>query len=590
MKQKFAGSILVTALLICLFMTGNAFATNYAYVLVPGSDVIKIYNFEGNSLVAILDLDGGSSIYAVDIDPDTPGDQPGIRIEPLVIDENYTPNGTTTFGAISAMAVGPQERYLYFVTDNGATKNGVLYQFEITGDASDGDSLFSSLTKLGDVGKRPKDIVIDYLGNYVFIANYVDDSVTKYSKLSGIALTIYGFYKPVALAVTSGYVKSGSSDLYVANFEPQSGKYYVSMYNTFMKVDIEVTNRPTDIVTTIDNEYVYVCNSSDTAGLISVIKPIDYLDVESDGDAIFDIGENTVVDNISIPDAKPTRMALVDLENKIYAIDPVFVESGGDLTITPGTGIMSVIDCSGRKSETIDPDDVNEANIFSQSVAPAVFEAGTETTTDYSGGVSIAGTRNGTSVFTVTGVNVEHSFFETDIESATLRTELFSTDAGVTETFSQIVLSGTMPAVVSGLSAEAENGKILLKWLDSADDELGYFIFRRDLDNDDNEYKFHLFDTVEGNTGLEADDENIYYLVYTDDTVLKGYSYEYIVVPYNEITRANTGTPVNIKARDDSSSDICFISSVSSNSGSALIVLMLIAGFFMIVVVRKQNA
>ncbi len=585
MKQKSVGNILVTALLLCLFMTGNAFATNYAYVLLPDNDVIRVYNYDGNTLSATLDLDGGSYIYDEDLNDDGVADDPGIEITTYItMNKDYSPNAFQTFGKITAMAVGPQERYLYFATDYDDS-NGALYQLDITGDPGEDIAAFTKITKLAEVGDKPKDIAIDSFGNNVFVANFGDDSVTKYAKTSGTPLTIYGFYKPVALAVTAGTVTSGS-DLYVANFASHSDNYYVSMYNTFTKIDIAVENRPTDIVTTMDDEYVYVCNSSisgdETQGLISVIKPIDYLDYESDGDIITDAGENTVVDKIYIAGAKPTRMALVELENRIYAIDPVFGESDEDLTISSGAGIMSVIDCSGRVNETIDPDDDNDANTFSQNVTPTV------TTGAYSGGISIAGTRNGTSVFTVTGV--ENSFFQTDIESATHQTDVFATDAGVSETYSQIILSGTMPNAVSGLTAEAESGQILLHWYDNADDELGYFILRRDHDDDAKEYKYYLFDTVEGNTGLGIDDDDPHKREYTDDTVRKGHTYEYLVVPYNGITRANTGNPIKIKARDDDSSEICFISSVERNTGSPLIAFMLIAGFIIVAAIRKQKA
>ena len=407
MKQKFVGNILVTALLLCLFMTGSAFATNYAYVLVPNDDVIKVYNYKSNSLYGIIDLDGGS--YTYDEESSSTLREPFATTNP-----SYAPNATQTFGTIAAMEVGPQERYLYIVSDNGAATAGKLYQLDITGNSTDKIEPFNVITELAQVGIRPKAIAVDSVTNFVFVANYGDNTVTKYTKSTGTVIQLTGFYKPIALAVTSGNISRGS-DLYVANFEPQSEKYYVSMYNAFIKMDIEVTNRPTDIVTTLDNEYVYVCNSSDTAGLISVIKPVDYLDVESDGDPIFAAGENTVVDRISIADAKPTRMALVELENRIYTIDPVFGETADDLTITFGTGTMSVIDCSGRENETIDPDDENEAHIFSRNVTPTITPYGDPAITDYSGGISIAGTRNGTSVFTVTGVVDEHSFFQTDI-------------------------------------------------------------------------------------------------------------------------------------------------------------------------------
>ncbi len=582
MKQKFAGNILVTALLLCLLMTGNAFATNYAYVLVPGDDVIRVYNYEGGTLSATLDLDGGSYIYdyaayALDTDPTDGIDGTEITTYVTTI-KNYDPNSTRTFGTIAAMEVGPQERYLYFVTDYGADTSGELYQLDITGDPSDDITAFSKITKLAEVGRRPKDIVVDNLGNYVFVANYGDNSVTKYIKSSGTALKISGFYKPIALAVTSGSITTGS-DLYVANFEMQSEKYYVSMYNTFNKIDIEVTHRPTDIVTTLDNEYVYVSNSSGSAGLISVIKPIDYLDVESDGDIITDPGENTVVKTIEISGALPSKMVLVDLENMIYAIDPVFGESGDNLTIAAGANKMTVVDITGR---------LNDEYTVSQNVTVSAVDG--NATTAYTSGISIAGTRNGTSVFTVTGS--ENSFFKADITGITantLTTTLFDTADGVNEAYSQIILGGTMPTAVSALSAEAKNGKILLHWYDSADDELGYFIFRRDMSKDDNEYKFYLFDAVESNTGLTIDEDDPQKREYTDDTVNKGHNYDYLVVPYNEITRSNTGTPVNVKARDDSSSDICFISSVNTKSGSSLMVLTLIAGFILIAAVRRQK-
>lgn len=519
MKRNMTSSVLALALFISLFLTGNAFANIYAFVLEKNSKKILINNIESKTIERVIDLDDDDIVG----DPEDDG------------------------GTITAMATSPGERYLYFVTDNGNITDGRLYQVDLRGDTDQGIVKYQ-ITFLDSVGVRPKAVVAGLNGVYVYVANFGSDTVSVYSRVYATTVTRDGFNKPVALDVTVGSAERGC-DVFVANMGGNS----VTVFNTFSQIDIALENSPTDVLVTPDFEYVYVCNSdSGTAnGRITVIKPVDYLDFDDEGDDIIEPGENEVLANIEITGALPTRMAMVFGGDYIYAVDPVFtaeddgdLEEDGDLTVTSGAGKMSIIDCSGRE---------NEVNTFSNNLTLSAAMTG------------IASTKDAHQVYTVDGLN-STAYLTNVNDNETAESSMFQ---GQTEIFQDIIIAGTQPFSVSSLTAESEEkALVLLEWKDSNYDPAGVLIYRFDHDDDDKKYKRHLIETIR-----EANVES-----YEDRSVKKGDRYTYYVVPFTGASRSVYGDGVTIKAKDTSDTKICFISSATDDFNTAITGL-LILGF-----------
>ena len=507
MKRNMTSSVLALALFISLFLTGNAFANIYAFVIEKNSDKILINNIESNTIETVIDLDESG----------------------------------TTEGIITAMATSPGERYLYFVTDNGDVADGKLYQVDLRGDTEQGIVKYQ-ITFLDSVGVRPKDVIAGLNGVYVYVANFGSDTVSVYSRVYATTVTRDGFNKPVALDVTVGSAERGC-DVFVANMGGNS----VTVFNTSSQIDIALENSPTDVLVTPDFEYVYVCNSdSGTAnGRITVIKPVDYLDYDDEGDDIIEPGENEVLENIEITGALPTRMAMVFGGDYIYAVDPVFtVEGDGDLTVASGAGKMSIIDCSGRE---------NEVNTFSNNLTLSAAMTG------------IASTKDAHQVYTVDGLTPT-AYLTNANDNVTAESSMFQ---GQTEFFQDIIVAGTQPFSVLSLTAESEEkALVLLEWKDTNYDPAGVLIYRFDHDDDDKKYKRHLIETIR-----EANVES-----YEDRSVKKGDRYTYYVVPFTGASRSVYGDGVTIKAKDTSDTKICFISSATDDFNTAITGL-LILGF-----------
>lgn len=525
MKRNLLVGVLALTLFICLSFTGNAFANTYAFVLEQNNDRIQIYNVEGKSLAKTIDLD-----KIIDLDND-----------PSDLD-----NLTQKYGVITALTAGPSGRYWYFVTDKVGVP-GKLYQVDVAGDIENNIEQFS-VVELTQVGKKPKALVAGRYGKYVYVANYGSDSVTIYKRKIGAELqtvsTKTGFYKPVAINITDG------NDIFVANW----GTNTVTVFNASSdNFEIVLDNKPTDIIITPDYEYVYVCNSGETQGRISVIRPVDYNDYDDDGDEIFDDDvENTIIATIEIGDALPTKMSMVEGGDYIYAIDPVWTENETktDISISAVVNKMTIIDCSGR---------MNGINTVSETI---------EADSDF---IGMTSTKNGRLVYTVGGV--DDSVYKIDNSSdpkvLTEELDIFSDGSGV---FQDIVIGGTMPLAPTFLKAEGEKAGVELEWTDNSFDETGFLIYRLDQDDEDKEYKSYLIDKIKSN--LEF---------YLDDTVRKGKRYTYHVVAFNDVARSSVGTPATVKAKDTSDTKICFISSSESADNNMIIafsLLFLAALFF----------
>ncbi len=452
--KRYAAAIMLCALGAVLCGLGTAWAVTYAY----------IPSYADNSVVRVNTSEQTFDSVAFDSEPCSP------------------------YGA----AVAPDGRFVVITClDEDAVT--ALTNAEFDGDAS---------PETAEVGNEPRGVAIDPEGDYAFVANTGDDTVSVIN-VDTITITDTVTVGDGPFGVAAIHQASESRiKVYVSNYNAGTVSVLIQDGAEFVVETINAVGaNPVGVAATPDGQFIYVANyNSGLTGSVTVIRTED----------------DTIVDTIQAGRG-PWGVA-VGAKGQ-YAFVSNSSNTANSLTLI-------------RTSDNSVRGTLPNVGILPHGVAAP---------------------KNGDFAYVINQAGVDPiGLIELNTTNSTATVELLAQD--VTHTIDGAFalgtfIGGTPPEPPTNLTVAADDDDVALSWSDNSDDEAGFKIERRQIRASDTQEAAY--------TEIGEADENA--TEFTDRTAIGGDSYEYRIRAYNEAADSDyvTGTETVTPQSDDFS--WCFI-------------------------------
>lgn len=326
------------------------------------------------------------------------------------------------------------------------------------------------------VGDTPRGVAIEPSGDYAYVANYEDDTISKIDlftyQVSGSPIDVGDGPMGVAAIRNADDVVV----VYVTNYLDGTISVITDDGQTQTKTISGVGSRPVGIAATPDGKYLYVANQGleNTAGSGSVI--------------CIRTRDNTIVDTGIVTGEGFWGVAIGNMGAWVYV---------SNTSANRGT-VISTTD------NTVSQDNLAVGGLTYGAAAP----------------------RNGDYAYVVK--QSDGTITEVDLSAATpyITTGIKDADHPLETPYALgAFIGGVPPARPSDLTGTATSyDRIELTWTDNSDDELGFKIERRIQAEDDEEENSYI-----RVARVSADTTS-----YTDAGLLGGTTYEYRINAYNE--------------------------------------------------------
>ncbi len=357
------------------------------------------------------------------------------------------------------------------------------------------------------VGNEPRGVAIDPEGDYAYVANFGDDTVSIIN-VDTITVTDTVDVGDGPFGVAAIYQAHESRiKVYVSNYNAGTMSVIVHDGSELLVSTISaVGTNPVGVAATPDGRYIYVANyTGGLTGSVTVIQTED----------------DTIVESIPA--------------------------GHGPWGVTIGArGQYAFVTNSGNVSNSVTMIRTEDFNALTRTVG--VMPHG------------VAAPKNGDFAYVINqGGTVPISDVDTSLAVTPIAQDATHPIEGAFALGSFI--GGTPPARPTSLTVTTDGDDVQLSWTDNSDDELGFKIERRMAEDSDTSEDANATDESDRQTSVftQIGEAGANATAYTDSTVVGGTRYEYRIRAYNEAADSNYTNGSETAAPESESFSWCFI-------------------------------